>query len=142
MPLAYYVVTELQGRKAMHKHGLFWGGAMPEVLANIAAYRELVEGALDECVDSLISHNLPLAVHLVDAFRRTLARQVAGKRAAFAPFAPPTSAIDAAGGSPEQPPSVPARPSFEEVVAAAGAAPWCCKRTWRREGGSRDAAAR
>ena len=137
VPLAFYVVTELQGRKAMHKHGLFWGGAMPEVLANIAAYRELVEGALDECVDSLICHNLPLAVHLVDAFRRTFARQVGFKRAAFAPYVTPTSQgqeMDAepfrlptsqdtgTPASSAEPHTVPARPSFEQVVAAAATA--------------------
>ena len=83
-PLCAYAVTECSGRFAFHKHGLFWGGPTPEMLANISAYKHLAEGVLKEALESLVCCNLSLGEHVLDGARRGFGLRT--RRASFAPL--------------------------------------------------------
>ena len=83
-PLANYYVTEVQARMALHCHGLFWGGFMPAMLANLAAHKVVVNGVLRDALKSAFSTSMTLPEHLVDAARISCA--IPPARSSFAPI--------------------------------------------------------
>ena len=91
--LASLCVTEVTGRKTKHGHRLSWGGAMPEMLANLVHVRTFLAdgGALRTALESQSCTTLPFALHVVDSARQALQL---GKRCSE-PFAPtPENVVD------------------------------------------------
>jgi hypothetical protein len=94
-PLANYYVTEVQARMALHCHGLFWGGFMPAMLANLAAHRAVVNGVLRDALKSAFSSSMTLPEHLVDTARISCA--IPPARASFAPIPTDSTSLSECG---------------------------------------------
>ena len=58
--IAHCIVFEVQGRGALHLHGLLWGSITPVVMQMITTKKEELLKLLTEAIDSMVQAHLPL----------------------------------------------------------------------------------